>query len=137
MSSTEEAESVDSEVDLPITRTEVAKVVKKLHGGRTQKVDDISPEFLKALDLVGLFLLIHLYNIEWTSGAVPLDWQTGVVVPLFKKRDWRVCSSYTGITVLSLPGQVYAGCWRKRFTVECEAAMMRMSISKSETMVLS
>lgn len=24
----------------------------------------------------------------WRSGVVPLDWQTRVMVPLFKKRDW-------------------------------------------------
>ncbi|TWW56354.1 hypothetical protein D4764_08G0003410 [Takifugu flavidus] len=34
---------------------------------------------------------------------------TGVVVPLFKKVDRRVCSNYRGITLLSLPGKVYSG----------------------------
>ena len=31
-----------------------------------------------------------------------------MVVPLFKKGDQRVCSSYWGITLLSLPGKVYS-----------------------------
>ena len=35
--------------------------------------------------------------------------QTGVVVPLFKKGDRRVCSNYRGITLLSLLGKVYSG----------------------------
>ncbi|KAK3517069.1 hypothetical protein QTP86_004180, partial [Hemibagrus guttatus] len=47
-------------------------------------------------------------NIAWRSGTVPLDWATGVVVPLFKKGDRRVCSNYRGITLLSLPGKVYS-----------------------------
>jgi len=34
-------------------------------------------EMLKALDVVGLSWLTHLCNISWTSGAEPLDWQTG------------------------------------------------------------
>ncbi|TWW61046.1 hypothetical protein D4764_05G0011360 [Takifugu flavidus] len=42
-------------------------------------VDEIHPEFLKALDVVGQSWLTRLRNIAWTSGAVPLDWQTGVV----------------------------------------------------------
>uniref|UniRef100_A0A674MGB6 Reverse transcriptase domain-containing protein n=1 Tax=Takifugu rubripes TaxID=31033 RepID=A0A674MGB6_TAKRU len=50
----------------------------------------------------------------WTLGAVPLDWQTGVVVPLFKKGDRRVCSNYKGITLLSLPGKVYSGVLERR-----------------------
>ena len=40
-------------------------------------------------------------------GRVALDWQTRVVVLLFKKGDQRVCSNYWGITLLSLPGKVY------------------------------
>jgi len=36
---------------------------------------------LKPLDIVGL--------------SVTVEWQTGVVVPIFKKGDWRVCSKHT------------------------------------------
>ncbi|TWW77340.1 hypothetical protein D4764_12G0007300 [Takifugu flavidus] len=66
----------------------------------------------------GLSWLTRLCNIAWTSGAVPLDWQTGVVVPLFKKGDRRVCSNYREITLLSLPvdqlytlSRVFEGAW--------------------------
>ncbi|TWW80607.1 R2 Retrovirus-related Pol polyprotein from type I retrotransposable element [Takifugu flavidus] len=78
------------------------------------EVAEIHPEFLKALDVVGLSWLTRLCNIAWTSGTVPLDWQTGVVVPLFKKGDRRVCSNYRGITLLSLPGKVYSGVLERR-----------------------
>ena len=37
-----------------------------------------------------------------------LEWHTGVVVPLFKKGDQRVCSNDQGIILLSLPGKVYS-----------------------------
>ena len=86
--------------------SEVTEVVKKLHGGRTPGVDQIHPEFLKTLDVVGLSWLTRLCSITRKSDSVPLDWQTGVVVPLFKKGDRRMCSNYRGTTVLSLPGQV-------------------------------
>ncbi|TWW54144.1 hypothetical protein D4764_0165650 [Takifugu flavidus] len=97
-----------------ISGAEVAEVVKKLLGGKAPGVDEIRPEFLKALDVVGLSWLTRLCNIVWTSGTVPLDWQTGVVVPLFKKGDRRVCSNYRGITLLSLPGKVYSGVLERR-----------------------
>ena len=84
-------------------------MVKKLLGGKVLDVDEVRPEFLKALDVVGLSWLTRLCNIEWTVGTVPLDWQIGVLVPLFKKGDRRVCSNYRGITLLSLPGKVYSG----------------------------
>uniref|UniRef100_A0A8C6P3P0 Reverse transcriptase domain-containing protein n=1 Tax=Nothobranchius furzeri TaxID=105023 RepID=A0A8C6P3P0_NOTFU len=63
---------------------------------------------------MGLCWLTRLCKIEWTSGAVPLDWQTGVVVPLFKRGDRRVCSNYRGISLLSLPGKVYSGVLERR-----------------------
>ncbi|KAK0134739.1 hypothetical protein N1851_029630 [Merluccius polli] len=73
-----EAGPGDSGVGSPISGAEVAEVVKKLLGGRAPGVDEVRPEFLKALDVVGLSWLTRLCSIVWTSGAVPLDWQTGV-----------------------------------------------------------
>ena len=77
-------------------------------------MDEICPEYLKSLDVVGLSWLTRLCSIAWQSGTVPLDWQTGVVVPLFKKGDRRVCSNYQGITLLSLPGKVYSRVLERR-----------------------
>ena len=36
------------------------------------------------------------------------------VVPLFKKGDKRVCANYRGITLLSLPGNVYSKVLKRR-----------------------
>ncbi|TWW74493.1 hypothetical protein D4764_14G0004960 [Takifugu flavidus] len=103
--SNEEAGPGDLGIGSHIFRAEVAKVVKKLLGGKAPGVDEIRPEFLKALDVVGLSWLTRFCNIAWTSGAV---------VPLFKKGDRRVCSNYRGITLLSLPGKVYSGVLERR-----------------------
>ncbi|KAI3368910.1 hypothetical protein L3Q82_025425 [Scortum barcoo] len=112
--SNEEAEAGDSEVDSSITRAEVTEVVRKLLRWQGAGVDEIRPEYLKSLDVVGLSWLTRLCNIAWRLGTVPLEWQTGVVVPLFKKGDRRVCSNYRGITLLSLPGKVYARVLERR-----------------------
>ncbi|XP_056880293.1 uncharacterized protein LOC130520623 [Takifugu flavidus] len=113
-------ESDDQEVDHPISGAEVAEVVKQLPGGGAPGADEIRPGYLKALDVVGLSWLTRLCNIAWTSGAVPLDWQTGLVVPIFKSGDQRVCSNYRGITLLSLPGKVYARVLEKRIRLIVE-----------------
>ena len=47
-------------------------------------------------------------------GDHDLEWQTGVVVHLFKKRYQRVCSNYLGITLLSSPGKVYSRVLERR-----------------------
>ncbi|KAK3544084.1 hypothetical protein QTP86_001213 [Hemibagrus guttatus] len=51
--SVEEPEAEDSEVDSFITQAEVTEVVQQLLGGKAPGVDDIHPEYLKSLDVVG------------------------------------------------------------------------------------
>ncbi|KAK3506381.1 hypothetical protein QTP70_003644, partial [Hemibagrus guttatus] len=110
--SVEEPEA--EEVDSFITQAEVTEVVQQLLGGKAPGVDEIRPEYLKSLDVVGLSWLTRFCNIAWRSGTVPLDRATRVVVPLFKKGDRRVCSNYRGITLLSLPGKVYSRVLERR-----------------------
>ncbi|KAI3366640.1 hypothetical protein L3Q82_009329 [Scortum barcoo] len=64
--SNEEAEAGDSEVDSSITQAEVTEVVHKLLGGKAPGVDEIRPEYLKSLDVVGLSWLTRLCNIAWS-----------------------------------------------------------------------
>ena len=54
MSSIEEAESKNLGKDSPITLAEVARVVKKLPSCKVPGEDEIRPEMLKAVDMVGL-----------------------------------------------------------------------------------
>ncbi|KAK3523596.1 hypothetical protein QTP70_002710 [Hemibagrus guttatus] len=74
--------------------------------------EEIRPEYLKSLDVVGLSWLTRLCNIAWRSGTVPLDWATGVVVPLFKKGDRRVCSNYRGSHSSASQGKSIPEYWR-------------------------
>jgi len=60
MSSIEDAESEDLGEDSPITLAEEATIVKKLSDGKAPGVDEIRPEMLKALDIVGLSWLTRL-----------------------------------------------------------------------------
>ena len=106
--STVEAELEDDVGSSLISLGEVTEVVKQLYSGKAPEVDEIRPEMLKALGVMGLSWLTHLMKIAWKSGAVPKEWQTRVVVPLFKKGDQRVCANYWGITLRCLPGKVYS-----------------------------
>uniref|UniRef100_A0A6Q2YL25 CARD domain-containing protein n=1 Tax=Esox lucius TaxID=8010 RepID=A0A6Q2YL25_ESOLU len=114
-SSIEDAEAEGSEVDSSITRAEVTEVVKKLLGGKAPGVDEIRPEYLKSLDVVGLSWLTRLCSIAWRSGTVPLGWQTGVVVPLLR-RGTGGCVPTTGGSNFSVsPGKSMPGYWRGEY----------------------
>ncbi|KAK3566414.1 hypothetical protein QTP86_032266 [Hemibagrus guttatus] len=52
--SVEEPETEDTEVESFITQAEVTEVVQQLLGGKAPGVDEIRPEYLKSLDVVGL-----------------------------------------------------------------------------------
>lgn len=60
--------------DPSIIRAEATKVAKLL-SGKALGVDEIRPEFLKALDVVGLSWLTCVFNIVRRFGTMPLDWQ--------------------------------------------------------------
>uniref|UniRef100_A0AAV2LPX6 Reverse transcriptase n=1 Tax=Knipowitschia caucasica TaxID=637954 RepID=A0AAV2LPX6_KNICA len=53
-SSVSEAEAEDVGADTSISLAEVTKVVGSLHGGKAPGVDEIRPDYLKSLDVVGL-----------------------------------------------------------------------------------
>jgi len=36
------------------------------------------------------------------------DWKKGIIVPIHKKGSTMDCSNYRGISLLSIPGKVYA-----------------------------
>lgn len=43
----------------------------------------------------------------WEEEQVPTDWKVGYLIKLPKKGDLSSCSSYRGITLLSIPGKVF------------------------------
>jgi len=46
----------------------------------------------------------------WKFGKTPKEWHTGMIIPIFKKGDQKQYTNYRGISLLSLPGKVYAKC---------------------------
>ena len=87
---------------------EVRRAINRLKSGKAAGVDEIRPELLKALGGDGIDWLTRVFQVAWDSGEAPADWQTGVVIPIFKKGDKTECGNYRGITLLSLAGKVYA-----------------------------
>ena len=48
--------------------------------------------------------------MAFESGIVPENWRSAVIVPLFKGKGERTkCSSYRGISLLSVVGTLYLG----------------------------
>lgn len=79
---------------------------------RRHSVDNIHLEML-AQDSVRLFWLTDTLSGTWKKETVSVDWQTKVMLPIFKKADQRMCSSVQDIILLIL-GKAYARLQEKR-----------------------
>ena len=66
----EETELEDAGLGSLITGIDFTDAVKSFSRGGSQCVDEIHPEFLDVLDVVGLSWLARLCNIVWISGTV-------------------------------------------------------------------
>ena len=110
LSDTADRTSPDSNVkEDPPTLTEMKTAIQKLRNGRAAGSDNLPAELLKcAIDPVSK-ALHNLFHRVWQSGRVPSEWKDGIVVSLYKGKGPRSeCSSYRPITLLSVPGKVFA-----------------------------
>ena len=82
--------------------------VKKLKNHKAPGLCGILPEMIKCSGKVGIDLLHTLIKQVWDTGHAPADWRKSLLVPLLKKGDPTDLSNYRGISLLSLPGKVYA-----------------------------
>ena len=110
----DDTQEIHFEEEINLTYDEVAQAIKSLKAGKAAGGDEIRPEMLKALGTGGIHWLTRVCQVAWRYGKAPRDWQSGVVIPVHKKGDKKECTNYRGISLLSLPGKVYAKCLEKR-----------------------
>ena len=100
--------------DIQITEADVNAVIKSLETGKAPGEDDIRPEMLKAMNIHGVRWLTRVCKVACSTGQAPKQWQTSVIIPIHKKGDKRKCTNYRGISLISVPGKVYAKCLEKK-----------------------
>ena len=101
-------DSVHIPVDAP-TLDEVCAAINKLKNGRSPGSDGITAELLKYSGLTTAQLLVKLFASIWRSGRIPAEWRDGIIVSIYKGKGARTeCGSHRPITLLSVPGKVFA-----------------------------
>ena len=93
--------------DASITVEEVRQVMKQTKNGKVPGDDSIPFKLLGVGGECIFQQLLQMFNIAYRSGSVPLDWQRGVISPVFKKGNKTSCETYSGITLLSHAGKLY------------------------------
>ena len=92
-----------------ISREEVKEAINRLKMGKAAGVDHIPGEMLKYGGDEAVDIMLRLCELAWETESVPQDWMKAVIVPLYKgKGSKEECKNYRGISLLSVPGKVYA-----------------------------
>ena len=104
-------------------------VIKSLKTGKAPGEDDIRPEKLKAMNMYGVCWLTRVCKVACWTGQAPKQWQTSVIIPIHKKGDKRKCTNYRGISLISVPGKVYAKCLEKKRCEIVEPKLMDVQCS--------
>ena len=87
---------------------ETLAVVNQLKWGKAPGICGIHAELLKADGNAPLMSHGALCS-AWNTGVIPTDWKRGLIVLLWKgKGDRQDCYNYRGVTLLSVPGKVFA-----------------------------
>ena len=96
------------------TSAEVATAIKRTKSGKAAGEDEIRPQMLKSLTGEGILWLRRVCQVAWKFGKTLRDWQTSVIIPIFKKGDRKQYTNYREISLLSLPGKVYSKCLERK-----------------------
>ena len=97
-----------------IIEADVNAVIKSLKTGKAPGEDDIRPNMLKVMNTYGVRWLTRVCKVVCRTGQEPKQWQISVIIPIHKKEDKKKCTNYRGISLISVPGKVYAKCLEKK-----------------------
>ena len=96
------------ELDVCPSISEVEDATGMLCDGKSPGPDGIHPEIVKRGGSRLVEVLHDIITEAWKKSEVPQDWKDAQLITIFKKGDRKVCSNYRGISLLSIPGTVFA-----------------------------
>ena len=96
-----------SELDEPISHSEISKAINQLSNGKSAGPDRLINDFFVHGKHVLLPYLHTLSNRMFTLSYFLDAWSMGEVIPLHKKGDKSNVDNYRGITLLSTFGKLF------------------------------
>ena len=113
-------DSLNIDLNKPISEDEVVDIIAELKQGKAAGVDAMINEIFRyggpGIGKATARLCEEMFRVE----RVPTDWARGLIFPLFKDGDARVPDNYRGITLLSVVGKIYTSILNARVTLWCE-----------------
>ena len=104
-----------------VSEDEVTTAINSLKCGKATGIDGIPAEFLKYSPKMLIEILVNLFNAILSSGCFPLQWATGLIVPIFKKGGREEPGNYRGISLISVMCKVFSGVLLNRLNFWADA----------------
>jgi len=101
------AADISTSIDEP-SLNEVITAIRKLKYGRSPGPDGIPAELVKFAIMPVARALHSIFLSVWRTGRIPCDRKDGTIVTLYKGKGHKTDCSNRPITLLSVPGKVFA-----------------------------
>ena len=113
------SDRLKSELDNPITRSEVIEQITSLDNNKAVCFDRVSNEILKAGKLVFATPLLKLFNPILSSTLYPTTWKLDILSPLHKSGEKSDPNNFRGLAVSSCLGKLFNKFCRLNFSQNC------------------
>lgn len=114
-----EVENDKSDTQTP-TYGEDENSIQKLKNNIVPGRDKIAAELINDGRKAAIDAVHKLITVVWETEKMPNDWGTGIICPIYKKGDKLDCSSYRGITLLSIVYKFLSHIINERLRTEAE-----------------
>ena len=112
--------SNNSFIDLRFHTHDVYLLLKGINSNKAAGPDGIHGIVLKNCASSLAYPLSILFNLSFSTGCIPQDWKTALVVPVHKKGDKGSVENYRPISLTSLVMKVFERCIKKSLYSACE-----------------
>ena len=84
-----------------MVRDEIVEAIQSMKSGKATEPSEVSVEMIVASGEIRVKMMMELCHHVFDGGAMPDEWKTSVIVPIFKRKgDVMSCESYTGVKLL-------------------------------------
>ena len=103
---------------------EVTEAINSTKMNKSPGIDGIPAEIYKYGGELLTTKLHHLIKECWRTKTLPQEFKDVMIIPIYKnKGDYRDCSNYRGISLLSIAGKIMAKILQKRLSVLAETVL--------------
>jgi intergrase/recombinase len=90
------------------TYKEISNIIDKLKSNKSPGPDNIIPGFIKYGDTSLKKRICCLICKIWENEILPDEWLKGIICPVLKKGDPKLCKNYRAITLLNVVYKVFS-----------------------------